>query len=137
MHRLVAIVILLACAGCSAASELEKKAKEAVRYDLKDPDSAQFREIQVYLEKRLVCGEVNSRNSYGAYAGFEPFTYDDGRVSVGQIEKACTNAIVENTIAILSDLKQMKLREPKTPERDKEISDIEAQIVESQASLTN
>jgi hypothetical protein len=46
-----------------------------VRNQLKDPGSAQFRNVRVvpYKNGRVVCGEVNGKNSYGGYVGFTPF----------------------------------------------------------------
>jgi hypothetical protein len=63
-------------------SEESKKAvwiysgKKAVREKLKDPQSAKFR--NVYFNKRstglsMTCGEVNSKNSFGAFTGFQKF----------------------------------------------------------------
>jgi hypothetical protein len=47
----------------------------AIKSRLKDPDSAQFR--NVYFTDAsggpMVCGEVNSKNSYGGYVGFQRF----------------------------------------------------------------
>lgn len=50
-------------------------AQKAVADSLKDPESARFRNVKVkpYLEGHIVCGEVNGKNSYGAYVGFRPF----------------------------------------------------------------
>lgn len=45
---------------------------KAVKQLLKDPDSARFRWPGVQ-EWGLYCGWVNAKNSYGGYAGFEPF----------------------------------------------------------------
>lgn len=52
-----------------------KKAQEAVANSLKDPGSAQFRNVRLkpYLDGQVVCGEVNGKNSYGGYVGFSPF----------------------------------------------------------------
>lgn len=54
--------------------------KSAMSYNLKDPSSAQFRNVRaadVTLQdgkkERRVCGEINGKNSYGAYVGFEWF----------------------------------------------------------------
>ena len=51
--------------------------KDAVRSRLKDPDSAKFRNVFFHRSKStdmpVACGEVNSRNSFGGYAGFERF----------------------------------------------------------------
>ena len=48
--------------------------KEALTKNFKDPASAQYREMFVanpgFL---LLCGEVNAKNSYGAYVGFKRF----------------------------------------------------------------
>jgi hypothetical protein len=53
-----------------------KEALEKSRHDLKDPDSAKFRNRFEYTNSRgftVVCGEINAKNSYGAYAGFQRF----------------------------------------------------------------
>lgn len=47
---------------------------------LKDPDSAKFRNGVFYRDKNgsttALCGEVNSKNSFGAYGGFERYVVD-------------------------------------------------------------
>ena len=51
-------------------------AKRAVRASLKDPDSAQFKDVYAnYTEEFQVvaCGRVNSKNSLGGYTGFKRF----------------------------------------------------------------
>ena len=51
-------------------------AKRAVRASLKDPDSAQFKDVYAnYTEEFLVvaCGRVNSKNSLGGYTGYKRF----------------------------------------------------------------
>lgn len=43
---------------------------------LKDPATAQLREVQAFALSngdRAICGEVNGRNSFGGYVGFQPF----------------------------------------------------------------
>lgn len=79
------LICLAGILGCSPANTLKRKAEEAVRHDLRDPDSAQFRYDtveMVYPDTGIVCGEVNSRNAFGAYAGFERFAYST-RLGVG------------------------------------------------------
>lgn len=48
-----------------------------VRETLTDPDSAQFRNLQVYGDglpgDTVVCGEVNAKNRLGGYVGFRHF----------------------------------------------------------------
>lgn len=43
----------------------------------KDPTSVEWRNVTVLMGKqsseRVVCGEVNARNGFGAYTGFYPF----------------------------------------------------------------
>lgn len=69
-------------------NEKEQKAalvaqlKKQVVQDLKDPASAQFRNVRYRIATpdkaetkftHYLCGEVNSKNSYGAYVGFKSF----------------------------------------------------------------
>jgi hypothetical protein len=58
------------------------KAENAVRANLKDPDSAKFSDLSALTSPnvrgeptKVVCGRVNARNSYGGYAGAAPFVY--------------------------------------------------------------
>ena len=52
-----------------------ERGKAAIRHKLKDPDSAVFR--RVFFNRAdgipVTCGEVNARNSFGAYMGFQRF----------------------------------------------------------------
>lgn len=61
----------------SSPEQATEKAKESVRYVLKDASSAEFRNVRAYSRPTsgvyVVCGEVNSKNSYGAMAGFSTF----------------------------------------------------------------
>lgn len=54
-------------------------AKERASYDMKDPSSTQFRNLFAITRGRgddTVCGEINAKNSYGAYTGFREFYVD-------------------------------------------------------------
>ena len=51
------------------------KAKAAIAYQLKDPESVRWRQAKV-APNGNVCIEVNAKNSYGGYAGFEPYFYN-------------------------------------------------------------
>ena len=51
-------------------------AKEAVKLKLKDPDSAQFRNVRT-VRVGLVCGEVNAKNSMGGYVGYTAFSVNN------------------------------------------------------------
>lgn len=46
--------------------------KIAMEDRLKDSESARFKKV-VILDDGATCGQVNSKNSFGAYSGFEPF----------------------------------------------------------------
>lgn len=70
--RLGALLLLaLSVGGCGGPVSDAKRAAAAL---LKDPASAQFREVR--QGGPLVCGEINGRNTYGAYSGFTRFVYD-------------------------------------------------------------
>lgn len=93
MKKIIAMSALAAAlAGCVAMTPIVEsrpvnltnaqvaQIQGALAYGLKDPSSAQFRNIRavdVTLEngtkERRVCGELNGKNSFGAYVGFEMF----------------------------------------------------------------
>ncbi len=57
-------------------SQVRNAAKQAVLAELRDPTSAQFRNVRrITLENgtSVFCGEVNGRNGFGGYAGFVRF----------------------------------------------------------------
>lgn len=51
------------------------KTQDGVRHRLKDPASAEFRNVTFkrYEGTAIVCGEVNSKNGFGGYTGFQHF----------------------------------------------------------------
>lgn len=58
-------------------------AERAVRRELKDPNSAQFKDVRAsYTEEFgvVACGRVNAKNELGGYTGFRRFVFGDGRV---------------------------------------------------------
>lgn len=76
------IVVGLLIIGCSKSPEeklidetekLELKVRAYVRTLLKDGDSAKFR------NQYKMCGEVNSKNSFGAYTGFTKYIVTDDK----------------------------------------------------------
>lgn len=86
--RCIAIILAgFACASCgseepdSPKDRLIEEAREAVRSALKDPQSAQFEinETFVFPDDGLLCqSEVNAKNSFGGYTGFQGFAYERG-----------------------------------------------------------
>jgi hypothetical protein len=51
------------------------RAKNAIAYTMKDPESVRWRQAKV-APNGNVCIEVNAKNSYGGYVGFEPYFYN-------------------------------------------------------------
>lgn len=88
-------------------------AEQAITSRLRDPTSAQFREVTGYSlpdGSRIICGEVNARNGFGGYAGFSPFyvrlrdgqvirLYNDDGTGYGPASIGCTRA-AEALIAV-------------------------------------
>ena len=75
----------------ASAAEIEK-AKQGVRDQMKDPASVQFRNVRGYNKggAALLCGEVNAKNSFGGYTGFDHFTYLGGYLFVNKSAAGCT-----------------------------------------------
>jgi len=74
------LLALLLCASAVHAAPkdgpLIAKGKAAAAYNLKDPDSAKFRNVVAI--RGVVCGEINAKNSMGGYVGFRRFISLDG-----------------------------------------------------------
>lgn len=50
--------------------------QEVIANRMKDPTSVQFRGVRTYNLSdggRFICGEVNAKNSFGAYVGYRPY----------------------------------------------------------------
>lgn len=76
---LVAFAVLF-IAGCKPSdSQLIKIGQDKLAENLKDPASAQFKGMFFHPDSSqsgsnasgYVCGELNGKNSYGAYVGYE------------------------------------------------------------------
>lgn len=52
---------------------VQTMAQRKVKEVLKDPDSADFRDLRVPRGAAYLCGEVNSRNSFGGFNGHRRF----------------------------------------------------------------
>ncbi len=56
-------------------AQIISESESRIRDELKDPLGAQVRTIRIvsYKESHVVCGEINGKNSYGAFTGFQKF----------------------------------------------------------------
>lgn len=79
MKHATALLLIFSLATLACAQEAEFKAQ--VVNQLKDPDSAQFRNLRVVSGGAALCGEVNAKNSYGGYTGFKSFVADNDGVA--------------------------------------------------------
>lgn len=93
--RLLAVLGVVAAVVAAPAvlaqnySAMMSKAKAVVSHESKDPESAKFRNLGIYRSKTgkpdpYVCGEVNDKNSYGAYVGYKRFVVADGIADIDE-----------------------------------------------------
>ena len=74
MKKVVTSILLIAACGASIAQSKDfteaqkKKLSEAVKKELLDPESARF-VFPPYKGGNFYCGQVNSKNRMGGYAG--------------------------------------------------------------------
>lgn len=72
-----ALCVTVAAYGQQAPKLNEGALKESMDEHLKDASSARFRNIQYKPSNAAgmwnMCGEVNAKNSFGGYGGYEPF----------------------------------------------------------------
>lgn len=105
---LLALVIPLVLAGCKPGEEKAiSLAKSEVAANLKDPASAQFRNVKVSKMTdagdgrvfAIVCGEINGKNGFGAYAGFHPFFVELKMKSKGMFSKGVDYTLGEHFLS--------------------------------------
>jgi hypothetical protein len=61
-----------------------ERGKDQIKARLRDPDSANFRNVRFYSGGGVpvTCGEVNSKNGFGGYTGFERFISAGSQLAV-------------------------------------------------------
>ncbi|HIC9076974.1 TPA: hypothetical protein ACW7Y6_001473 [Klebsiella aerogenes] len=105
---LLTLVIPLVLAGCKPGEEKAiTLAKSEVAANLKDPASAQFRNVKVSKMTdaedghviAVVCGEINGKNGFGAYAGFHPFFVELNMKSKGIFSKGVDYTLGEHFLS--------------------------------------
>ncbi|ELC6280635.1 hypothetical protein ACMSZ4_002994 [Enterobacter hormaechei] len=105
---LLALAIPLVLAGCKPGEEKAiSLVQSEVSANLLDPSSAQFRNVKVAKmmdadEGRvfaIVCGEINGKNGFGAYAGFHPFFVELNMKSKGLFSKGVDYTLGEHFLS--------------------------------------
>lgn len=56
------------------------EAEIAIKEMLKEPESANFR--NTFTSKGVACGEVNSKNSFGGYGGWQGFISNGSSITI-------------------------------------------------------
>ncbi|EPG3568327.1 hypothetical protein ON011_003261 [Providencia rettgeri] len=111
------VLALLGLVGCKPTDEdVANSAKEQINRYLKDPTSSLFRDVVVYRDgddTAYVCGDVNAKNEYGAYTGFESFMgkvyINDGKfVPLVSYEKNYNLDELTPTVCQLKSVEQAK-----------------------------
>lgn len=77
-----------------------KAALAKATYDLKDPESARFRNLFKFVGSRgatRVCGEINAKNSYGAYGGFQRFVATKYGASIAAPDDIAANVLMDTS----------------------------------------
>lgn len=74
-----------------------KRSKDQIKLRLKDPESANFRNVHFYSGGGIpvTCGEVNSKNSFGGYTGFERFIAAGTQLAVVESDMASSRELDE------------------------------------------
>lgn len=80
LFKRCAIALLVLTTACSDPEETKRQeyveiTEKLVRAQLKDPDSARFRDLTLG-DGGFVCGQLNAKNSYGGYNGFTAFFFN-------------------------------------------------------------
>lgn len=107
MRKTMVLLALIGLVGCKpGVDKAIELAQKEVAADTRDPDSAKFRYMRfVQTEetkdgevKGIVCGQLNAKNGFGAYAGFSPFLVEINMVPKGAFSKGVTYSILRKEI---------------------------------------
>lgn len=80
MDKLLTLAMLLISVSASAQQGEIVAAREIVKAVLKDPYTAQFSNER--KAEGGVCGDLNAKNSYGAYTGNRRYVVRDGAATI-------------------------------------------------------
>ncbi|MDI9759648.1 hypothetical protein [Acinetobacter baumannii] len=84
-YLILGLAISLIGSVQAAPSQFIEKAQNEIKLLMKDPDATNFRNVRQITNtqgKQVLCGLINSKNSYGAYVGFMPFSYSNEGLNI-------------------------------------------------------
>lgn len=135
-HIVSALILLSGCQfipGTDAA-----KIHEAKRYaseHMRDPESAKFRNMRLSMDEAIVCGEINAKNAYGAYAGYQRFLYMGGAATLAPAETLTARDVRSQQIPCIEE--QVKQSLQRGDKADLEMSCLVAQQAETRYQFQN
>ena len=129
------MVVALGVVGCGESEEvkLTQQKRDFVTQKLRDPLTVQFKDEKL-TDKGWLCGQINSKNAYGAYVGFTRFAVrsdDDawiegqGYVGKGSQSSERTLEVLDAQIQVMKQLVETRKANPQfVPPSDGEIEDM-------------
>jgi hypothetical protein len=120
MRVAVAVVLVTAIGGAAAWGWFVWKpvadVKERVRTVLKDPNSAEFRDVEYFAKSGAGCGLVNAKNGMGAYIGFTSFiALEDGDVRFRPTDDTESGTLERRIAALTKVIDFLQLAEANCP----------------------
>lgn len=71
---LLVALIGIAATGCTSPPEDDPDFQASLATSFKDPSSLEYLGLQ--SGPGAICGQINAKNGFGAYSGFQPFVFD-------------------------------------------------------------
>ncbi len=116
---LIFCLLPLFLVGCKPGGEKATQlAQAAVANDMNDPETTKFRNVHYVQEEEkpdgtvrgAVCGEINSRNMFGAYDGYQPFLVVLEMKSKGTFSKGVSYTVpFKHVFADIAAARQTKI----------------------------
>ena len=114
--------LILLCAGGAMAYTWypQYQGEKRVRFALKDPESAVFRDVKYVRKTKGFCGLVNAKNSMGGYVGFHDFYVDaDGKVAFAPDEDDTKGSLESRLESVKKRLEYLEVRVKVCPDEVK------------------
>lgn len=127
----------------AADKNFEDQVKAEVASTMRNPNSAQFKNVFVWLPTAAACGEVNGTNAFGGYTGFKSFAYHNGNFAIleddfstySRLNRACLRARHLSTIATAEQIIAIANASYEGDERNRMVSEANQTIAEQRAEL--